>query len=605
MKKLLLILTLCVGFCNAYAELKTENCYKKSDADISNNQAGLGGKNLGSLNIEWPTEDRDGTPIGRSTNTTVILVEFHFKNFPPEEIEKIKFSPNNSVGGDYKGSKFETSGAEKIYCCFVSAGTSYIDLISPTYGNGRLELDDLNLKDRDIVSATITPDARQNITVQPIRDNGATVKVVLDDKDSAIVSDAKPQAKFMNVSHGEHELKYYANNELIKSVIVVVDNVANSFNNHDLRTYKTIDIISQPEGAAIYIDNEHVGTAPLHNYSITVGPHTFVAQLNQKEKEEKNVNIGANISNVTLYPRETQAFSVNITLDHTPYTADLYVNGDQVNKFFEKAQINQHYDTYASTYNFDLPVGNSYSFKATVGDNASKVQTVKVKKGMKDVSLIMKRHHTNEIIWPWEREYDVDIMGFQIGYVRKQLVTQGEGEKYSENGVWDDGEGKWLHGIQAGLHFQPAFKFGLGLYTGLFYEYYFSSSKEYDYSKFEEHCVYLPVHAMYRLRIAQSCALLIHGGIGLNYAIHGSYKDENSAYEDYTDFYGEDAFPKRFNMAAEISAGLRISRVMLSFTWAKGITDHKSYSSLGAFKTKQNKMSVGLSYVFSASDISH
>lgn len=209
----------------------------------------------------------------------------------------------------------------------------------------------------------------------------------------------------------------------------------------------------------------------------------------------------------------------------------------------------------------------------------------------------------NSFVWPWQREYDACPLGFSMGYVTKQWVSKGEGERFKEN-VWGD-ENKKLHGLQAGLHFQPCFSWGLGLYTGLFYEYYVSWSdemKENGYmDKFQEHCAYMPIHAYYRIPFAKKVALSVHGGIGMDCGIHASFSSteyENS--EPVTDYYGEEGFPKRFNLSAEIGVGIRVGPVQVKGQYSKGLTDHKFYSDLGDYKTIQNKLSLSVSWVFSS-----
>lgn len=135
----------------------------------------------------------------------------------------------------------------------------------------------------------------------------------------------------------------------------------------------------------------------------------------------------------------------------------------------------------------------------TYGGNGKK-RTIRVSRNM-DVEQEFKIPARNSFVWPWQREYDASPVGFSMGYVTKQWVTSGEGARLKED-VWGR-ENKRLHGLQVGLHFQPCFSWGLGLYSGLFYEYYMSwneEMKEQGYmDHFQEHCLYMPIHAYYRL----------------------------------------------------------------------------------------------------------
>lgn len=161
-----------------------------------------------------------------------------------------------------------------------------------------------------------------------------------------------------------------------------------------------------------------------------------------------------------------------------------------------------------NTYQVTRPIGSSYKYYATNYNGKSPKTTVNVNNNSQsDYQLSIAAR--NSIVWPWQREYDAAPMGLAMGYVQKQMVTKGEGYKLKENGVWDDGEDKWLHGMQIGIYAQPCFSWGLGMYTGLFYEFYLSSNDNYDYDSFQEHNLVIPVHALYRLPFSRKCALSI------------------------------------------------------------------------------------------------
>ena len=94
-------------------------------------------------------------------------------------------------------------------------------------------------------------------------------------------------------------------------------------------------------------------------------------------------------------------------------------------------------------------------------------------------------------------------------------------------------------------------------------------------------------------------------GSGFNYVYSYSRADldysdkDDENIEEKTDFYGEDGFYKRFNMAAEIGVGFRIGALQLNAQYSKGINDHEVID-IDGVKTRQNKFSIGLSYLISA-----
>ena len=75
----------------------------------------------------------------------------------------------------------------------------------------------------------------------------------------------------------------------------------------------------------------------------------------------------------------------------------------------------------------------------------------------------------------------------------------------------------------------------------------------------------------------------------------------STEYEDagsVTDYYGEDMCPKRFNLSAEIGVGVRVGPVQIKGQYSRGLTNHKFYSQLGDYKTRQDKLSLSAAYVF-------
>ena len=196
--------------------------------------------------------------------------------------------------------------------------------------------------------------------------------------------------------------------------------------------------------------------------------------------------------------------------------------------------------------------------------------------------------------------------GIQIGYVNKAWTTDFGDYTWSEN-LWGD-HNKRLHGLQIGFLVQPCLKFGLGLHSGIFYECYISqcnSVKDMGWDQFNEHNLYIPLHAMYRFPFARNVSFMIFGGIGFNWAISGEYRENGHEYYDsegdshyYGPYeyqeYGTGNWPRRVNFSAELGGQLRISCMQLSFTYSRGLTDHKFYQ---GYSTRQNKIGISLAFV--------
>lgn len=218
----------------------------------------------------------------------------------------------------------------------------------------------------------------------------------------------------------------------------------------------------------------------------------------------------------------------------------------------------------------------------------------------------------------WNGGHNDAFWGIQMGYVNKQWTTETDQGTLKENLFGE--ANKRLHGVQIGVAYQPCFNWGLGLHTGLFYEGYFSYS---DYvqnvmgwDKFNEHDIYFPLHAMFRVPLSRNYSIGFFGGIGFNWAISGTYHD-TYRYYDYDGWhtvnswehehqtYGSNGWPKRMNAQGEFGAQVRFGVVQLGFTYSIGLTDHKCIQIPGTqsfFKTHQDKLAISLSLVFGGSD---
>ena len=100
--------------------------------------------------------------------------------------------------------------------------------------------------------------------------------------------------------------------------------------------------------------------------------------------------------------------------------------------------------------------------------------------------------------------------GISAGYISKQWNTQSGDSNLKEN-IWGD-PNKWIYGVRAGFHVSPGFWWGLGLHTGLYYEFYTSSNdhirKQGGMYNFQEHALYIPLHTYYRFPLSKDYCIL-------------------------------------------------------------------------------------------------
>lgn len=205
--------------------------------------------------------------------------------------------------------------------------------------------------------------------------------------------------------------------------------------------------------------------------------------------------------------------------------------------------------------------------------------------------------------------------GLTLGYVNKGWRTNMGGTVVREN-LWGD-KNKLMHGFQIGFNYQPCFDFGVGMHTGLFFEFYQShapSLLDLGYDRFEETNLYMPIHAMYRIPFTKHFSFSVFGGLGVNWAMYGSYQkyDRITGAELAVSLltngyfvpdpyrtqvwqqYGGGEWPRHFNLQWEIGGTLRYRWIQLGFTYSFGATNHHFYP---GYLTRQDKMNVSLSFV--------
>lgn len=515
---------------------------------------------------------QNGWPKDANGDKDCAWIRVRFENMPMDDAENVDFNFGNSAPLVEKRNRLKEEENE-VWLFVTPTKNAIMEARLDKYGTSN-RLNNIQLDPKHAYDVVLKNDKTIsiNIITQP---KGAIAILETGQK-------AETPATITDVTLGKHTLTISYSGSVLKRETIEVTEGNVKFE-YDLRPEKEITFTSDPSGATLFINGEEIGQTP-QKIMLRYDSYNVEARLSPNETDSRAFTVSELSEDVIkLEPIRKKTFEAFATYNGKKVDADLYIDGKQEG-------------SKQSSYTLTKPIGKTYNMNMIYYGN-SKKRKIRVTNNM-NVEQEFKIAARNSFVWPWQREYDVSPMGFSVGYVSKQLVTEGEGEKLKENGVWDDGEGKSLHGMQFGLHFQPCLSFGLGFCSGVFYELYMSSSDNYDYDEFMEHCIYIPVHAYYRLPFAEKIALSVHGGLGLNYSVYGAYSTSDDDLESFTDFYGKEAFPKRFNLAAEIGLGFRVGPVQVNAQYAKGISNHKSYESLGDYKTRQNKLSLSVSYVF-------
>lgn len=194
-----------------------------------------------------------------------------------------------------------------------------------------------------------------------------------------------------------------------------------------------------------------------------------------------------------------------------------------------------------------------------------------------------------------------------VGYINKVWATDFDGETYYEN-IFGQ-EDKRLHGLQIAYHYTNCLPIGLGIHTGLGYEWCMSYSKkvkEMGFGRFNEHSLYLPIHATWAIPVGKNASIAPYAGIGFNWKMSanlkkGSYEglwtpiEYRDRFQNPNDIatvkYGENGWPHAINAQMEYGINARIDKALIGFTYARGLTDHGFYRKEHR-KTRQDKLAL-------------
>lgn len=414
---------------------------------------------------------------------------------------------------------------------------------------------------------------------------------MVDSGTKSYIADQSGYITLKDLSFGDHTVNIYASDGSMRGSVQIKESDTNKLYEFDARKKTKINIRTNPTGFQIQIKDGEFTSMYDPNKEYAYKSYTVIVDFNGNVVEKQ---IAVDDKHTTFVINNTKTFDITPMYMGSATSAAVYENKKALVSEEDNDVVRDGY-----TYHITRPIGSKYKYFASGSGCKSKSRTIFVENGM-SIDYQLQMNPRNKFVWPWQREYEAAPMGVAGGYVQKQMVTKGEGEKLKENGVWQDGRDKWLYGFQLGVYAQPCFSWGLGIYTGVFYEGYFSSNgsgNSDEYEDFQEHNIVVPVHALYRFPFGKKVALSVHGGLGFSYAVYGAYKAEG--YDDYSDFYGEDGAPKRFNMALEGGLDFRIGPVQVGVLYSKGLTDHGVYSSYGDYKTTYNKIGINIAWVIS------
>jgi len=199
-------------------------------------------------------------------------------------------------------------------------------------------------------------------------------------------------------------------------------------------------------------------------------------------------------------------------------------------------------------------------------------------------------------------------VGYATKYWRSTLNPSKHGYVYGADNVPNT---KMISGLRVGIistdnYFIPKIC-GIGLHTGLFYQFYYEETKPFSlpnkeeevYRIFQEHSVTVPVHILYRLDFDDKGLLGMYVRAGLNFDFPFiSLLYLNDEVDDRKLMYGtgNEYFKNRygFNMSFGYAIGFRVNRFMLEYSGYRGMIKH--YPNLANFMNYYERLNSDINF---------
>ena len=193
-------------------------------------------------------------------------------------------------------------------------------------------------------------------------------------------------------------------------------------------------------------------------------------------------------------------------------------------------------------------------------------------------------------------------IGISVGYIQKQLDPSSYAGSAHEMGS------ALLNGFQLGLRVEPLFKYGFGLSTGFFYDYYTSESIKktgYDsdgtdyYLAFNEQSFSFPFHLEYRANISNEFQFFVEVGpsfhFGLVEKLTATEANEKNPSITETNIFSDLLTDPtdRINLSFDLGAGIRYNGLQLNVGTRGLLKQSTSY-----VHNNPNNLFISLSWMF-------
>lgn len=574
MRILLTLSVMLLAALGSMAQMSVIDKSFRSLASINTDASGtdMGNANMTAESLEWPT-DADG-------NDAVSLLVVNFENMSLDDISQV----NATLSGGkiiVKAENHNQEGKPTRWFFLPAAKNMDVTFSHPRFGQTRLI--DVSFEPKTIYTCTLNNDATTSVGVTS---DPAGATVLFDGKNYGTTPVTIPE-----VTMGSHTISLSSPNPDIASPLeqtVIEVSPSKSTFHYPLRKKRTIQFVPNPSNAYLTIErdgtvyDEGKGTRTIKDmeygtYRIT-GSHYGEIIQDEITIDSKSPSI--------IDVRVVGSRSINFTASQNNYK----VNGANVN--INKEYIGQTPISKTLTFGiYDVEM-NYQGF--------SKQGKLKVDKNSRgDYELVLPARRSRRYN-PFDIDYQRKEWGFAVNYINK-VYHYKEGRQSINVSMW--GEEEAMHGVQAGIVYQPYFGYGQGLSTGVYWQAFFGSETDvegYDYD-WEEHSLYIPLQYQFRLPLHSNFSIFLNGGIGFTCGISNTAKYDD--YEDSIDVgYGEEyGMPSRTSWSLLYGGGIQYKMLQVECKISRGLTDNKDmYYGLEdqAQSCKANSWSVGISLMF-------
>ena len=478
---------------------------------------------------------------------------------------------------------------------WVSPENFSIEVYGEGYKSPPYEMD-RKLKSKHFYQLTLTC-LKQTVVTLRTRPND--IMVFLDNK---TVEDH--QAK---VSSGSHKVSFSRGGVDLKRDTTIVVSDANYVFFFDLRKKYKVKVTSEPKNADVFVfvdeQKQHFGTTPA-TFALAEGSYRMVTTLGGQLSDTTVLNVTPSNRPVHIQLEKKKRVEFYAILQGERTSANLYIKRTDGRNYSPKSSEIEGPKT---SYSLNLPYG-SYEVRMS-NDETNVTRKIKISETSSNAYEFNLKEQ-DQFGLPWKVKFDKKVTGLSMGYVQRSVRFWEDRQKTTTDLAWGN-EGGHTDGFRVGLHFQPCFSWGLGIYFGGFFEYYYSHtpSKNKDitgegtyadsYTSYTEKVVSVPVHLYYRIPFSRKFALSVHGGIDAEYLFEAAYKDGDGIFMSYAPEYNSQAKYRHFNLGYNVSMGVQYDWALIEASWCNGFTDHDKYVlTEDGTKTNLRRFNISFSLLF-------